>query len=155
MMSKKYVTFIAKNEEFGIPVEYVNFIELPTEVTKIPNSPEAVIGISTLRGNVVPIIDVNSQLFNESIDFEGNQLARIIGVHINREEFGLLVEEAREIIDIDENCIQQIDQGGQLYQVANLKSERLVLITEPEKLINREEIDSLRNEINQVEVKEI
>ncbi|KGX91020.1 chemotaxis protein CheW [Pontibacillus marinus] len=148
-MSRKYVTFIAHNEEFGMPIDYVNYIELPSKVTQIPKSPASVIGISTIRGNVVPIIDLNITLFDKGINLSEWNLARVIGVKVKQEEIGFLVEEAREIIDINEENIQQVNQGGIQYKIANLENGRLILITDPRELINSETFDYIENEMSE------
>lgn len=150
-MSRKYVTFIAQKEEFAIPVDYVNYIELPTALTKIPNSSKSILGISTIRGNVVPLFDVNHHLFNQHVNLDSKEnTARVIGVHVDDQEIGLVVEEAREIIDIDEDKIQPLKQGDRHFQVANLAEDRLVLITDPHELMNEQELEHIFEEIDSV-----
>jgi len=124
---------------------------LPTALTKIPNSPSSILGISTIRGSVVPLFDVNQHLFNQHINLESKEnTARVMGVHVDDQEIGLVVEEAREIIDIEENKIQPLKQGDHQFQVANLEDERLILITDPHELMNEKEIEHIFEEIDSV-----
>jgi len=149
-MARKYVTFSAHGEEFGIPIDNVEYIEIPGTITQIPKSPKSVKGVSTIRGSVVPLLDVNEHLFNESIELEGNEenSVRIIGLKVNDHDIGLMVEEAKEVLDIDESMIQQIEQGSQQYTIAKLE-DRLILLTEPNELMSNEEMEQVLTEVKQ------
>ena len=52
------VEFYLGKELFGIPVKNVNEIIMPTQVTPVPRSKPYIEGITDIRGEVLPVIDL-------------------------------------------------------------------------------------------------
>jgi len=56
------VSFRIANEEFGIDIIKVQEIIRMVDITRVPNTPNYVIGVINLRGKVIPIIDMRRRL---------------------------------------------------------------------------------------------
>jgi chemotaxis signal transduction protein len=56
--SEQYLTFMLAGEEYGVDILRVQEIKGWDKVTRIPNTPDFVLGVINLRGAVVPIIDL-------------------------------------------------------------------------------------------------
>lgn len=154
MLINKYVTFVVHNEELGIPVEDVNYIELPSEVTKVPQSINYIQGISTIRGSVIPLFDLKHYLFNNETRIDKSHLTRIIGVKIDDHEVGLIVDEAREVMDIRDDAIQKVSSisgDADYYNVAKI-DERLIMLTSPKEIINVSNVHNVVDEINKQKI---
>ncbi len=52
------VGFIAGEEEYAVPILSIQEIIKPIEYTRIPSTPNYVLGAFNLRGNVIPLIDL-------------------------------------------------------------------------------------------------
>jgi len=52
------VGFIVGEEEYAIPILSIQEIIKPIEYTRIPSTPDYVLGAFNLRGNVIPLIDL-------------------------------------------------------------------------------------------------
>jgi len=55
---EQYLTFQLADEEYGVHILRVQEIRGWERVTRIPNSPEYVLGAVNLRGSIVPIFDL-------------------------------------------------------------------------------------------------
>lgn len=52
------VGFIIGDEEYAIPILNIQEIIKPIDYTRVPSTPDYVLGIFNLRGNVIPLIDL-------------------------------------------------------------------------------------------------
>ncbi|OQX73323.1 MAG: chemotaxis protein CheW [Campylobacteraceae bacterium 4484_4] len=55
------VGFIVGEEEYAIPILNIQEIIKPIEYTRVPSTPDYVLGVFNLRGNVIPLIDLRKK----------------------------------------------------------------------------------------------
>lgn len=55
----QYLTFVLKDQRYGIQIETVREINRLTSISPVPQVPDYVSGVMNLRGKVVPIVDLN------------------------------------------------------------------------------------------------
>ncbi len=60
--SQQYVTFSLGEELFGVEVNRTREILSLTPVTKVPQTPDYLLGVINLRGQVVPVVDMRLKL---------------------------------------------------------------------------------------------
>ncbi|KAA0549508.1 purine-binding chemotaxis protein CheW [Bacillus sp. BGMRC 2118] len=146
----KVVVFQAKEEEFGIPIQYVVSIEKIQALTSIPNMPYYMNGVTTVRGEVTPILDANQILYKLSSKI--SEQSRMIIVKTDSLSFGIIVDDAKEIIDIPAESVQQVgllvsDASSYLVGVANLEN-RLLSLIDPTKLLSTlAEMDDVKKQL--------
>lgn len=58
----QYLTFRVGDEEYGAPILRVREILRFTGVTRVPTAPPAIRGVISLRGSVVPVVDLRLKL---------------------------------------------------------------------------------------------
>lgn len=58
----QFATFHLNDELFGIDILEVQEIQLPQPVTPVPRAPEHVLGLISLRGQIVTLIDLRRRL---------------------------------------------------------------------------------------------
>lgn len=58
----QFVTFSLNREFFGINILKVQEIQLPQPITPVPRAPRQILGLISLRGHVVPLIDLRYRL---------------------------------------------------------------------------------------------
>ncbi|NLY80142.1 MAG: chemotaxis protein CheW [Lysinibacillus sp.] len=151
MMFMKTIVFRCENEEYAIPVNQVVSIEKIGKINPIPHLPTYLVGFTRIRGELIPILDFNIILYNKPTT---DSLARIIVLNTNVVNYGLVVSEAKEILDFRDEDIQQVglvnySQTKYFTAVANLEN-RMITIVNPDVLINslegiREIIDYLHH----------
>ncbi|KQL34301.1 MULTISPECIES: chemotaxis protein CheW [Bacillaceae] len=137
MSSEKVVVFQCGNEDYAVPIEHVISIEKLEHINPIPHLPNYLIGLMKIRGELVPIIDFEQILYNRNgADFESS---RVITMYTQDMSIGLLVKEAKEILDIPSVDIKQIGlvnytKTQYFTGVANLEN-RMITIVEPSILV--------------------
>jgi purine-binding chemotaxis protein CheW len=136
MKLNKVVVCQIANEQYGIPVENVISIEKMSAPTVIPQMPDYMIGVVRIRGELVPVLDTMKILYNRP--FQENEKTRMIVVITDDISVALIVDDAKEIIDIPSDSIKQVNmlayhQTPYFIGVASLP-ERLITLVEPNQL---------------------
>ena len=137
MSNVKVVVFRCGQEEYAIPVENIVSIEKVERVNRIPHLPDYVLGLTRMRNELLPILDFEQILYHHT----GNSPeAKIIVVQADDFIFGLLVLEAKEILDIQGELLKQVGlvnyaKTQYFSSVANL-DDRMITLVSPEVLVN-------------------
>lgn len=92
------LTFTLGGEEYALNIMDIKEIIKPKEVTEVPRSPDYILGIFSLRGTIIPVLDVNIRL-----GLSGNERGpqnRVIVVKYRDHFFGLHVDSVVQVLDI-------------------------------------------------------
>lgn len=156
-MSKQVVVFRCQHEEYAVPIEEVVSIEKIENITPIPHLPNYLIGFTRIRDEIIPIIDFSMILYNtKTVD----DVARIIVLNTDVVNYGLVVSEAKEIINVRDEELKQVglinyDKTRYFTEVAYIQ-DRIITCVEPKVLVSslegiREIIEYLQEMINNEE----
>lgn len=143
----KVIVFSLGSEQYGVEVDQVRTIERMLPMTRVPKTPPFVKGVINLRGAVVPVIDLRGRFGLEEAEYTEN--TRIIIVSINDMEVGLIVDNANDVMDVNEEQIEDPPEivGGikakYLRGVAKLEEDRLIVLLNLVEVLNKEEIVQL------------
>jgi purine-binding chemotaxis protein CheW len=97
----KFAIFKIGQEDFGIEIDKVVEILNTQKVYSLPELPDFLSGVITVRGEVVPLLDLRKRFGIAAA--ETKEL--IIIVRYDIEKIGLLVDEIQEIISLNSNEI--------------------------------------------------
>lgn len=100
-----YVVFRLGPEEYGLAIDRVQSIIRFEQPTPVPRAPESVLGVINLRGKVIPVVDLRKRLGRDPLVPSGT--ARIVVVEGQGGMLGLAVDEANEVVGIQESAIMQ------------------------------------------------
>jgi purine-binding chemotaxis protein CheW len=136
-----HVTFRVGSVEYVVPAAQVLHLESFQSATHVPGAPPYVAGLVQVRGRVVPVVDLRKRFGLPATEHE---LAhRIVVVQVGSRVAGLLVDAAREVIQIDEASFQ--DAPELVKQQANgfvagvvTVAGRLFLVADVPRLIGEE-----------------
>ncbi len=84
----QYLTFVLAGEEYAIDILKVQEIRGFEKTTRIPNTPDYLLGVINLRGAVVPIVDLRVRF---SLAADDNSTAVIILVKLAKELGGRVI----------------------------------------------------------------
>lgn len=104
MAEKQYVVFKLGNEKYCADIANVGSITEFDVITKVPNSPAYIEGVINLRGEVIPIVSLKKR-FNVKEAAESED-ARIIIITYDGKNIGFLVDDASQVIRIDDENIE-------------------------------------------------
>ena len=109
-MRKRYVTFSLVGGRYCIPVDQVLQILRPEDLIEIPKPPPYVEGVINLRGDIIPVVSLRTRMdvTDGGHDPGGRpdqRKQRVVIVRVEGKQYGLDVDEVREIVEIDEEGI--------------------------------------------------
>jgi len=107
-MSTQMVVFKLSNEEFAVEVSSVEAIIKLQAITKVPHAPAHVVGVTNLRGNIVPVIDLKKRLNLPKTDHSAD--TRIIVALLQEAKVGMVVDSVSQVIEIDDSQIEPTPQ---------------------------------------------
>ncbi|NYE06738.1 purine-binding chemotaxis protein CheW [Bacillus niacini] len=144
----KSLVFRVGSEEYSIHITQVVSIERMQEITSFPNRPPHVVGFTSVRHMVIPVIDMRAALIGNNKG--ADETSRIIIVMVKDQEIGLIVDAATDVIDILPESIQQPDLMLQAKETSYLKGvskleSRIIILLDIEKLLeNTTNLDELK-----------
>ncbi len=102
---RKFLCFRVASEDYAVNLVEIKEIIKPREVTEVPHAPAFVKGIISLRGIIIPILDMRSRLgFPPAQD---STRERFVIVKKGEGFCGLLVDEVYQVINLDQQPIEK------------------------------------------------
>lgn len=142
----QWVTFKLQEETYGINVMQVQEVLRYTEIAPVPGSPDYVLGIINLRGNVVTVIDTRSRFGLEPAEVTEN--SRIVIIEAEKQVIGILVDSVAEVVYLKSSEIDTAPNVGTeesarfIQGVSNREGELLILV-DLNKLLSDEEWEEI------------
>lgn len=100
----EYLCFRVFDEIYGINIMDIKEIIKPREVTEVPCAPPFVSGIISLRGTIIPIIDMRCRLGLQTVNATGRE--RVVVIKNNLSLSGLLVDEVIKVLRMDKENLE-------------------------------------------------
>jgi chemotaxis signal transduction protein len=143
------VTFRIATEELGLPITDVYEIIFVPQVTSIAKAPKSIVGVINLRGEIIPVIDLRIQFLKEPIK---SKKQRIIITRSQGRVIGLLADEVKEVLRIDESSLEPVPDTIVTAQTAYMsaickKDNRLIILLHLDHLLNKLEMNFIINEV--------
>jgi len=106
--TNQFLAFKLEDEVFAFDISKVREVLEFDVVTKVPQTPEMMVGVINLRGSVVPVIDMRIKFGMGEIEKTVNTVIIIIEVEIDSEftMIGALVDSVKEVMDLDSEHIE-------------------------------------------------
>lgn len=98
------VIFQLNDQQYALPIQQTQEIVKMTAITRVPNTRVYVEGIINLRGNVIPVINMNRRL-NLPVS-QYNDATRIIVVELKGQKLGIIVDNVTEVRRYAENEVE-------------------------------------------------
>lgn len=103
---QQFIVFKLNEQLYGISIQNVQIIEKIKSIMRVPKVPNCVKGVMNLRGEIIPVISLRDQ-FNLS-EKEYTDKTRIIIVKLEDAMVGLIVDEVKEVIEIENNQVEVV-----------------------------------------------
>ena len=134
-----FIVFIVAGTSYALRSVDVQHVEMVEQVTRVPNAAPFVDGVVFSRGQVVPAVNLRSRFGFERVPYDLR--TRLIVVHTNGRNVGLVVDEGREFLKLPSSAIQppQDSLSGlssrYVEGIASVK-DRLILVLQLDQLMN-------------------
>ena len=141
--TNQYLTFMLGDEEYGVEILRVHGIQGWDSATPIPNAPDYVLGVTNLRGAIVPIIDLRRRFGMQSKEFDRTTVVIVVKIEgVNQDRIvGMVVDGVSEVYTVDKSGIQAApDFGGDVDTrfvngLATME-ERMLILLDIDRLID-------------------
>jgi purine-binding chemotaxis protein CheW len=106
----EYVAFVLAGEAYAVPIARITEILKPLPITPVPRAPRVIIGVMTVRGRLVTVIDLRRRLRLAEAPFDSK--TRILITDTGEERIGLLVDEVTQVHRLAESEIEPSEVLG-------------------------------------------
>ena len=134
------VGFIIGEEEYAVPILSIQEIIKPLEWTRVPQTPDYVLGVFNLRGSVIPLIDLRAKFGVESK--KHTEDTRFIVMLHEDEVAGFVIDRLTEAIRLKKRDIgpppETALQDESSIDGVGKQEDRIITILKVHKLLERD-----------------
>ena len=113
-LSRKYLTFVLGNSEYGVPVQKVREIIKAMEITSVPQVAPYVKGVINLRGKVIPVADLRVKFGLESAEYTDRTCIIVVEMALRSSValVGVVVDTVSDVVSISTEEIEEAPEVG-------------------------------------------
>jgi purine-binding chemotaxis protein CheW len=145
--NRQYVTFGLGEELFGIEVTRAREILSLVPVTKVPQTPDDLLGVINLRGQVVPVIDLRIKMGLPQAEMTRDSCIIVMEVQVDGEVLivGGLADSVREVLELHDDQIEPPPRMGLKLKTEFIAGmgkvdEQFLILLELDRVFNSEEL---------------
>jgi purine-binding chemotaxis protein CheW len=146
---RRFISFNVTAQEYAIEIQKINEIIWLPEVTAVPGMPKYVLGIFSLRGRVIPLLSLHEKFGRELV--RNKETTRVVIVDIGKVLVAFAADKVNAVLSVDDSLIElppkvyQDQESSEVCAVLKLeKGARLVMVLEPENLVDEAELEALK-----------
>lgn len=143
----QFVSFRLADQEYAFRIEQIQEIVILRQVTRTPQVPDYVEGVSNLRGTIIPIINLRRLFGIEARPVDGD--TRTIVVNVGERTMGCTVDSVSQVVRIPLDDIQpapetvSTNNNGYITGFAKL-DERLLVILNIDELLHPDKLEQVQ-----------
>ncbi len=143
-MEHQLVVFTLADEDYGVDISTVDSIVKMQAITQVPHAPSFVEGITNMRGEVLPVIDLRKRFGLPTPSEAFTKETRLVNVELGGLKIGMVVDAVTEVLSISEEEIEPpspitttVDSAF-ITGIAKVE-ERLIILLDLDKVLSTEE----------------
>lgn len=144
----KFLTFMLKEECYGLEILKVREIIGVINITPVPQTPEYVKGVINLRGKVIPVVDLRLK-FNLEEAAHTNETC-IIVVDVENVLMGIVVDTVSEVLNIEAEHIEPSPSFGSKVDTDFIMglgkvNDKVNILLDIDKVLTSDELEIVEN----------
>lgn len=133
-----YLTFALGRREYAINILCVQEIRNCEQITRVSGAPPFVLGVTNLRGNIVPVVDMRIRFGTADVTAPGSSVAVVLG--IGGRATAIVVDGVSDVVDLAGGDIAPAPDLSDVIDRSFISGlgtvgERMLIIIDIEKLI--------------------
>jgi purine-binding chemotaxis protein CheW len=148
----QYLTFKLGDEVFALDIGKVREVLDLISITKVPRTPEFMLGVINLRGSVVPVVDMRLKFGMTKTENTVNTCIIIVEVTVDNETtvLGALADSVQEVLDLEPGHIEPAPKIGTRLNTEFIKGmgkrdNRFIIILDIDKIFSTDELSLVRS----------
>jgi len=148
----QYLTFKLAGEVFALDISKVREVMDFTKVTKVPQTPDFMLGVINLRGSVVPVVDMRLKFGMTMTEKSVNTCIIIVEIELDGETtvLGALADSVQEVMDLDPDQIEPAPRIGTRLNTKFIKGmgkrdKQFIIILDIDKVFSVDELAAVRD----------
>lgn len=145
--TSQYLTFKLEDEVFALEISKVREVLDYTPVTKVPQTPNFMLGVINLRGSVVPVVDMRLKFGLSRSETTVNTCIIIVEIDLDDEVtiLGALADSVQEVMELDPEQIEPPPRIGtrlKTHFIAGMgkKDNEFIIILDIDKVFSADEL---------------
>lgn len=147
------VSFEVAGQEYALPIEDVQeIVQIPDQITAVPNAPSHVLGVVTLRNRLLPLVSLRAMFGLPPQDVTDTSKIVVVSLGASM-SVGVMMDSVKEVLRVGRSVIDPmpalLTRSGTLGEVQAIcrlqEGKRLVSILSAEKMFNEGEMRSVMN----------
>lgn len=103
---KQYIVVGLGTEQYGIDIQHVDNIVRMQRITRVPKAQHYFKGVINLRGEIIPVMSLRLKFGLEADEY--SNATRIIIIKLESQyAVGIIVDEVKEVVTLDEDSIEK------------------------------------------------
>ena len=142
--SRQVLTFSLGCETYGVDILRVKEIRGWSPVTRIPHSPDFMLGVLNLRGAIMPILDLRVLFALPSAEFTPATVIIVLSLNTaeGQRECGVVADNVRDVVDIALDNIRAVPSmnagsASEFLQGITTIDEQMLILLNPDDLFAR------------------
>ncbi|MGB9915504.1 MAG: chemotaxis protein CheW [Candidatus Bathyarchaeales archaeon] len=146
----KMLTFTLDNVFYGVDVHQVREVKNFEGATPVPYAPPYVKGVTNLRGEIIPVIDLRKRIGLDAN--KGNENAGIMIIVQGKHPIGVIVDSVIEVLTLQKKDIETgaecllNDRADGVVGIAKHEKD-LIIILDIIKILSNDKLDNMKESI--------
>lgn len=152
----QYLSFKLEEEVFALDISKVREVLDFTKVTKVPQTPDFMLGVINLRGSVVPVVDMRLKFGLSKTERTLNTCIIIVEIELDGETtvLGALADSVQEVLELDPDHIEPPPRIGTRLKTTFIKGmgkrdDKFLILLDIDKVFSAEEL-AIAHEMEEV-----
>ncbi|MFD2112106.1 chemotaxis protein CheW [Thiorhodococcus fuscus] len=148
--SLQILTFMLDGEIYGTDIAQIQEVLEYRRVTPVPRTPDFMLGVINLRGNVVPVVDLRRQFEMQLTEPTVDTCIVIVDVMVDGEmtALGILADAVKEVIELGADMIKPPPRIGSRIDTRFIsgmgkQDEEFIVILNLARVFSKEELGDL------------
>ena len=101
---EKHIVFMCNDQKIAVNIDATERIVLLEHITLLPDTSSYIKGVIDYNEEVVPVVDMNERLFNQS--YQRTEQTKVIVAFWKKQKIGLIVDDVISVQDFSDQQLQ-------------------------------------------------
>jgi purine-binding chemotaxis protein CheW len=149
-LTNQYLTFKLDSDLFAVDVSKAREVLDFVEVTRVPQTPDYMLGVINLRGSVVPVINLRRKFGMQEAERTVDTCIIVVDINVNDETVvvGIVADAVQEVLDLDSGQIEPPPRLGTRLNTEFIKGmgsldDQFIILLDIDRVFTLDELDAI------------